>query len=63
MEGPVEYRHSLSTIVNRCIAEGPSIDGLWECLGDAADPEPGSWDHFERVAPPWLVVWTTRTGP
>ena len=22
-----------------------------------ADAEPGSWDHFCSIAPPWLCIW------
>ena len=37
--------------------------GIWEDgAGDAdADAEPGSWQHFTAIAPPWLVFWARRT--
>jgi SAM-dependent methyltransferase len=56
---PVEYRHTLSTILN----------GLAECgfvivhASDSTDmqpdleEEPGTWDHQVAYAPPWLTFW------
>jgi hypothetical protein len=56
----VEYRHSLQTIVNNSLDAGFSILGLWESVGTEADPEPGSFEHFRTIAPPWLVIWLER---
>ena len=56
--GPREFRHTLGTIVNGLAGEGFVILGLWEDVGDDPDAEPGSWDHFTTVAPPWFTVWT-----
>jgi ubiquinone/menaquinone biosynthesis C-methylase UbiE len=55
--GPREYRHTLATLVNglvergfaiRRLSDGPSI---WPDL----NAEPGTWDHFVAIAPPWLT--------
>jgi SAM-dependent methyltransferase len=60
VEGPREFRHSLSTIMNSLIGSGFRIDGFWEEIGKEEDPKTGSWEHFKKVAPPWLTIWGTR---
>ncbi len=53
---PVEYRHTLSTIVNGLIGSGFSILHVSDSSDmhpDAAS-DPGSWNHFVAYAPPWL---------
>jgi SAM-dependent methyltransferase len=59
VEGPKEFRHTLSTMVNTLTGLGFVILGLWEEMGDP-DAEPGSWDHFKYVAPPWLRIWAAH---
>jgi len=56
--GPREFRHNLSTIVNTLVELKFVILGLWEEMGDAS-AQPGTWDHFKAVAPPWLTIWAT----
>jgi SAM-dependent methyltransferase len=65
VEGPHEFRHFLSTMVNELIARGFVLQGIWEsCLLPDAQkseppptaPEPGSWDHFLQVCPPYLLM-------
>jgi len=58
VEGPRQFRHALSTVVNGLIARAFEVLGIWE--DDAGDPdaEPGTWDHFTAMFPPWLVIWT-----
>ena len=60
VEGPREYRHSLSTIINTLIKDGFTIDGFWEEIGKEANPVVGTWEHFMKIAPPWLNIWATR---
>jgi SAM-dependent methyltransferase len=60
VRGPREWRHGLGTIVNGLIARGFAIRGLWESISDAVDPTPGTWDHCQTVAPPWLTLWAER---
>jgi SAM-dependent methyltransferase len=62
VEGPKEYRHALSTIINSLIANRFVIKGLWEEIGTKPNPEIGSWEHFKRVAPPWLTIWVQKHG-
>mgnify|MGYP006282467277 CR=1 FL=1 len=60
VEGPHEFRHSLSTIVNTCIESSLAVLGLWE--NDIGDPdaEPGSWGHFTARMPPWIELWLRK---
>jgi ubiquinone/menaquinone biosynthesis C-methylase UbiE len=57
VRGPKEFRHYLSTIINTTIKSGLRILGLWEEVGAEQNPKHGSWEHFMRVAPPWLTIW------
>jgi len=57
VQGPREFRHSFSTIMNAVIGNRLRVLGLWEKgIGDASAP-PGSWRHFEAHAPPWISFW------
>lgn len=59
VEGPREFRHALSTIINGLTNQGFIIKGLWEDT-DRTPPnpnaEPGTWEHFVTIAPPFMVV-------
>ncbi len=56
--GPKEFRHNLATIVNTLSRSGFVIQGLWEELTQNEAAEPGSWEHFKSLAPPWFKLWT-----
>ena len=58
LEGPKEYVHTLSTVVNSLAGHGFVIVHAAEDTGEGVDPEPGSWDHFMQVAAPYLTLWT-----
>ncbi len=62
VDGPREFRHALSTLVNTLIQSGFAIRGLWEdtegLVGDL-DAEGGSWEHFVAVAPSYMVIVAT----
>jgi SAM-dependent methyltransferase len=60
IRGPKEYRHSLSTVINGLICNGFKIEGFWEDIGTEPSPETGSWEHFMKVAPPWLRIWAQK---
>ena len=60
VQGPKEYRHSLSTIMNSLVSNGFRIIGFWETVGTEPNPEIGSWEHFMKVAPPWLTIWAQK---
>lgn len=57
---PREYRHTLSTMINGLVEHGFVIRHLSDTYGIHPDmqAEPGTWDHFNAVAPPWLAVWS-----
>ena len=56
--GPREFRHTLSTLLNSLAEIRLVLLGLWEDVSAEADPEPGSWEHFASVAPPYMTIWT-----
>lgn len=55
---PREFRHILSTVVNTLVAHGLVILHLQEAISEESDPDPGTWEHYKSVAPPYLTVWT-----
>jgi SAM-dependent methyltransferase len=57
VEGPREFRHTLSTFVNGLVGLGFVILGIWEEARGSPAAEPSSWDHFLAVAPPYLAMW------
>ena len=57
--GPREFRHSLSSLVNGLIEQRFAILGVWEGSRDEPNPEPGTWEHFKSIAPPWLTFWAS----
>lgn len=56
-----EYRHTLSTLINGLIENGFVIRHLSDSADFYPDPnaEPGTWDHFTSIAPPWLTIWAS----
>ena len=59
--GPIEYRHTLSTLINGLAENGLVVTRLAEeTLGmPDASAAPGTSEHFTAVAPPWLRFWAT----
>jgi ubiquinone/menaquinone biosynthesis C-methylase UbiE len=55
--GPKMFNHTLSTVINSLIECNLQLLGLWEALSDEENPEPGSWNHFKQLAPPYLTIW------
>ncbi len=60
VRGPREFRHTLSCILNGLIGQGFVILGVWEETGDESDAKPGTWEHFEKIAAPFLNLWAVR---
>lgn len=60
--GPQEFRQTLSTLMNGLIQQQFSLLRLEEIGAVEADTqaEPGTWDHFTAIIPPWLAFWTTK---
>lgn len=57
VEGPREFNHTLSTMINGLIRRGMLVLGFWEELVDTVNPQPGTWEHFKSILPPWLTIW------
>ncbi len=55
--GPREFRHTLTALMDGLIGRGFVLLDVHEEPTGSTDAEPGSWDHFCSVAPPWLVIW------
>ena len=53
--GPREFQHALGPVLTMLAGLGFCLKGLWE-RPDDGDPqaEPGTWEHFISVLPPWL---------
>jgi SAM-dependent methyltransferase len=53
--GPREFQHTLGPMLTYLAGLGFCLKGMWERPDDGdPDAEPGTWDHFIRVLPPWL---------
>jgi SAM-dependent methyltransferase len=54
---PREYRHTLSTLVSGLVDPGFVIIHVTDHfdIHPGATAEPGTWEHFISVAPPWLT--------
>ncbi len=63
IHGPQEFCQTLSTLINGLTAHGFVIRHTKEIMADVVDlsAEPGSWDHFTAIMPPWLAFWTVFT--
>ena len=57
IQGPREYRQTLSKLLNGLIEQGFVILHMEECTEYVPDAEPGTWDHFQSIVPPWLMFW------
>lgn len=58
---PREYRHTLSTLIAGLVERGFVLSHVSDYTDLDPDPkaEPGTWDHFISVAPPWLSFWAS----
>jgi ubiquinone/menaquinone biosynthesis C-methylase UbiE len=56
-----EYRHTLSTLIGGLVKQGFLILHVSDYTDFYPDTkaEPGTWDHFISIAPPWLSFWTS----
>lgn len=55
---PVEYRQTLGTLVSKLAGNGFVIVNLKEVGSEEPDAsaEPGTWEHFTAVLPPWIII-------
>ncbi|HJU60715.1 MAG TPA: class I SAM-dependent methyltransferase [Candidatus Binatia bacterium] len=58
---PREFRHTLSALISGLVDEGFIIQHVSDYSNFNPDPnaEPGTWDHFVSIAPPWLSFWAS----
>lgn len=58
---PREYRHTLSTLIGGLVEQGFLILHVSDYTDFHPDlkAEPGTWDHFVSIAPPWLSFWAS----
>src|SRR5262245_44664182 len=58
---PREYRHTLSALFIGLIEQGFVVLHISDYSGFYPKPkaEPGTWDHFISIAPPWLSFWAS----
>ena len=58
VEGPREFRHALSTVLNTLAEYGFVLLRIREApTAEDPDAPPGTWDHRVTIAPPWLKLW------
>jgi SAM-dependent methyltransferase len=55
---PQEFRQTLSVLLNGLVEHGFLLKRLSEIMAVQADSqaEPGTWDHFTAILPPWLSL-------
>jgi SAM-dependent methyltransferase len=60
IQGPREYRQTLSSLLNGLVNCGFVLlkTEEWGINDMDLDAEPGSWDHLTAVMPPWIKYWT-----
>jgi hypothetical protein len=58
---PREYRHTLSSSIGGLVEQGFLISHVSGYTDFAPDSkaEPGTWEHFVSIAPPWLSFWAS----
>ena len=61
VQGPREYRQTLSTLLNGLMDSGFVLLKVKEYgFGEYdLDAKPGSWDHLVTVMPPWIKFWVS----
>ena len=59
VRGPREFRHSMETLLNCPIELGFVLLRMSEDadFGPEDDLEPGTWNHLQSIAPPYLGFW------
>lgn len=63
IQSPKEYRHALGTVLNGLIFHGLGLLHFEEEMGSDPDPEPGTWEHFKSIAPPYFTIWCQLRPP
>ncbi len=58
---PQEFRHLLSVIVNGLIGRGLKLLRIEESSGGDPEAKPGTWEHYQYFAPPWMTFWWEKS--
>jgi SAM-dependent methyltransferase len=61
IQSPREYRHTLSTLIGGLVEQSFVILHVSDYTDfyPNSKAEPGTWDHFVSIAPPWLSCWAS----
>ena len=57
VQGPREFRHTMSTLINGMAGHGFVLLRFWEDTGKDSTAEPGTWEHLKSIAPPFIGFW------
>jgi SAM-dependent methyltransferase len=57
VQGPREFRHTMSTLINGMAGLGFVLLRYWEDTGSDPNAEPGTWEHLKSIAPPFIGFW------
>jgi ubiquinone/menaquinone biosynthesis C-methylase UbiE len=60
LESPNEFKHTLSTVLNSLIEKGFKLLRFEEYSEGDFNSEPGSWEHYVSIAPPWFFLWLEK---
>jgi len=62
--GPKEFRHGLGAMVDAFTELGFVIRRVSELEAGPGDAnaQPGSWEHYKAIAPPYLALWMVCEG-
>ena len=59
IQPPQEFRHTLGDMLNGLVEQNFVLTHFSDRRDFSPDPsaEPGSWDHFTAITPPWFAFW------
>ena len=60
LESPQEFKHTLSAVLNGLSDRGFRLIKFDEHTGTDYNSEPGTWEHYISVAPPWFFLWLVK---
>ena len=60
IDPPQEFRQTLSSLIAGLRSNGFNIEKLHEDMAYSVDidAEPGTWEHFTAIVPPWFTILT-----
>jgi len=60
LKSPQEFKHTLSTILNGLTQRGLKLIKFYEHSEGDFESNPGTWEHYISVAPPWFYLWVIK---